>query len=444
VSRSAAVRAEVARIVADVATRGRSLDTALSIDPQATRQERGLIRALTYDSIRWYLRLDALLDRLLARPGQKLDPEVRALAIVGLCQLLYTDIPEHAAVAETVEAARLLDRARAAGLINAVLRRCQREHAQLGAQIDRDIAVRTAHPRWLVNALAADWGEQSQAILAANNQRPPFWLRVNRRRTSGQQYRNRLADSGIAVADSMFGDEALLLAEAMDVADLPGFAAGEVSIQDAAAQLGARVLAPRAGERVLDACAAPGGKTGHLLELQPELAQLVAVDVSSERLTRIADNLRRLGLSATLVAGDAGVPADWWDGRPFERILLDVPCSATGVIRRHPDIKLLRRSEDVAALASRQLQLLQALWALLAPGGRLVYASCSALQAETVAVVEAFMATGAQARDTTAAVFADVGAIQATAPARAGLRIAAGTAGMDGFYYACLEKTEGQ
>lgn len=443
-SRSAAVRAEVAKIVADVATRGRSLDTALSIDPQATRQERGLIRALTYDSIRWYLRLDALLERLLARPGQKLDPEVRALAIVGLCQLLYTDIPEHAAVAETVEAARLLDRARAAGLINAVLRRCQREHAQLGAQIDRDIAVRTAHPRWLVDALAADWGEQSQAILAANNLHPPFWLRVNRRRTSGQQYRNRLADSGIAVADSMFGEEALLLAEAMDVADLPGFAAGEVSIQDAAAQLGARLLAPRAGERVLDACAAPGGKTGHLLELQPELAQLVAVDVSSERLTRIADNLRRLGLSATLVAGDAGVPADWWDGRPFERILLDVPCSATGVIRRHPDIKLLRRPEDVAALASRQLQLLQALWALLAPGGRLVYASCSALQAETVAVVEAFMATGAQARDTTAAAFADVGAIQATAPARAGLRIAAGTAGMDGFYYACLEKTEGQ
>jgi 16S rRNA (cytosine967-C5)-methyltransferase len=444
VSRSAAVRAEAAKIVVDVAMRGRSLDAALSFDPQATRQERGLIRALAYDSIRWYLRLDALLERLLARPGQKLDPDVRAVAIVGLCQLLYTDIPAHAAVAETVEATRLLGRARAAGLINAVLRRCQREHAQLGAQIDRDVAVRTAHPRWLVDALAADWGEQSQAILAANNQRPPFWVRVNRRRTSGAQYRSRLAASGIAVADSMFGDEALLLADAMDVADLPGFAAGDVSIQDAAAQLGARLVAPRAGERVLDACAAPGGKTGHLLELQPELAQLLAVDVSSERLTRIADNLRRLGSSATLVAGDAGAPADWWDGRPFERILLDVPCSATGVIRRHPDIKLLRRSEDVAPLAARQLQLLQALWALLAPGGRLVYASCSALQAETVAVVEAFMATGVQARETTAAVLRDVGAIAATAPARAGLRIAAGTAGMDGFYYACLEKTEGQ
>jgi 16S rRNA (cytosine967-C5)-methyltransferase len=427
VSRSAAARADAARIVADVALRGRSLDAALVIDSRATRQERGLIRALAYDSIRWYLRLDALLERLLARPGQKLDPDVRALAIVGLCQLLYTEIPEHAAVTETVEAARHLGQARAAGLINALLRRCQREHQQLGAQIDRDEAVRTAHPRWLVDAIKADWGEQAEEILAANNQRPPFWVRVNRRRITGPQYRARLEASGLAVAASMYDDEALMLAEAMDVASLPGFAAGEVSIQDAAAQLGARLVEPRPGDRVLDACAAPGGKTGHLLELQPELAELVAVDVSPERLTRIADNLRRLQLSATLVAGDAGAPAGWWDGRPFERILLDVPCSATGVIRRHPDIKLLRRPEDVAALATKQLQMLHACWALLAPGGRLVYASCSALQAETVAVVAAFKATVAQARETTAAV-----------------RIGAGTAGMDGFYYACLEKTEGQ
>jgi 16S rRNA (cytosine967-C5)-methyltransferase len=427
VSRSAAVRAAAAKIVADVAMRGRSLDVALTIDPQATRQERGLLRALTYDSIRWYLRLDALLDRLLSRPGQKIEPDVRALAIVGLCQLLYTEIPAHAAVAETVEAARHLGHPRAAGLINAVLRRCQREHEQLGAQIDRDVAVRTAHPHWLVDALETEWGEQAEAILAANNQRPPFWVRVNRRRTTGAQYRARLAASGIAVASSMYDDEALLLADAVDVADLPGFVDGDVSIQDAAAQLGARLLAPEPGERILDACAAPGGKTGHLLELQPELAELVAVDVSSERLTRIADNLHRLGLSATLATGDATEPAGWWDGRPFQRILLDVPCSATGVIRRHPDIKLLRRSADIAPLAARQLQLLRAVWALLAPGGRLVYASCSALRAETVAVVEAFKATDAQARETTAAV-----------------RIAAGTAGMDGFYYACLEKPEGQ
>ena len=219
-----------------------------------------------------------------------------------------------------------------------------------------------------------------------------------------------------------------------------------MSVQDAAAQLGARLVAPRAGERVLDACAAPGGKTGHLLELQPELAQLVAVDVSSERLTRIADNLRDLGLSATLVAGDAGEPAAWWDGRPFERILLDVPCSATGVIRRHPDIKLLRRPEDVAALAARQLQLLHALWPLLAPGGRLVYASCSALQAETAAVIEAFMRPArrrARRHRRSHRAQRHVGMSDASAR-RAACASAAGTAGMDGFYYACLEKTEGQ
>jgi 16S rRNA (cytosine967-C5)-methyltransferase len=443
VSPSAQARADAARIVADVATRGRSLDVALVLDREVTRQERGLIRSLVYDSIRWYLRLDALLERLLARPGQKLDPEVHALAIVGLCQLLHTDIPAHAVVAETVNAARLLGRARAAGFMNAVLRRCQREHEQLCAQVDRDVAARTAHPRWLVDALAADWGEQSAAILAANNQRPPFWVRVNRLRANGSDYRARLAAHGVAVSDSQFADEALLLTEAMDVGDVPGFRDGEVSVQDGAAQLAARLLAARAGERVLDACAAPGGKTGHVLELQPELAELVAVDVSSERLARIADNLQRLRLSATIVAGDAAEPEAWWDGRPFERILLDVPCSATGVIRRHPDIKLLRRAEDIAALAAKQSQMLRALWPLLAPGGRLVYASCSALQAETAAVIEAFMAAGGPMRDVTAEAFAASGAVGLTASARAGQRIAAGTAGMDGFYYACLEKTKG-
>lgn len=443
-SQSAAVRADAARIVAEVAARGRSLDSALVLDRELTRQERGLIRSLAYDSIRWYLRLNALLERLLARPGQKLDPEVHALAIVGLCQLLHTDIPAHAVVAETVDAARLLGRARAAGFVNAVLRRCQREQEQLCAQIDRDIAVRAAHPRWLVDALAADWGQQCAAILAANNQRPPFWVRVNRRRVSAGQYRDRLAARAIAVTGSMFEDEALLLEEPMDVAELPGFREGEVSIQDAAAQLAARIVGPRAGERILDACAAPGGKTGHLLELQPELAQLVAVDVSSERLTRIADNLQRLGLSATLIAGDAAEPGSWWDGRPFDRILLDVPCSATGVIRRRPDIKLLRRPEDIAALAAKQSQLLRTLWPLLAPGGRLVYASCSALQAETMDVVEAFMATGAGSRDVTAGALNSIGASGLAAGMRTGRRIAAGTAGMDGFYYACMEKSKGQ
>ena len=458
---SAAVRARAARIIAEVAGRGRSLDVTLTFDASWSKQERGLLRSLCYDSIRWYIRLDTLLGRLLSRPGQVLDPEMRALAIVGLCQLLYTDIPAHAAVAETVAATRLLGQPRASGFINAILRRCQREQAQLLPQIDRDLAVRTAHPRWLVEKLRKDWHGRAGEILDANNRRPPFWIRVNRLRASPANYRKALQEKQIGVTASLFDGTALLLDEAMDVGDLPGFEQGWVSVQDAAAQLAAHLLDPQAGERVLDACAAPGGKTGHLLELAPELAALTAVDLSSERLGRVTQNLQRLGLSARLLAGDAAETESWWNGQCFHRILLDVPCSATGVIRRHPDIKLLRRSDDIAALAARQSRLLRSSWQLLVPGGRLLYASCSVLQAETSAVIAEFLAAEPTARDATNDRLQALGTllprflVDGTEPGVHGLRIApgtggnetaaagsdAGSAGMDGFYYAVLEKS---
>jgi 16S rRNA (cytosine967-C5)-methyltransferase len=439
-SASARARARAAKIVADVAANGRSLDACLTDDPQASAQERGLTRALCYDSIRWYIRLDALLSRLLSRPGQKLEPEVRALAIVGLCQLLHTDIPVHAAVAETVNAARVLGHARAAGLINALLRRAQREHLSLSPEIERDPSLRSAHPRWLVEQLRKDWGARSDAILAANNERPPFWIRVNRLRTRAPEYRQRIEAQGVSIAMSLFDDEALLLREPLDVRELPGFVDGEVSVQDAAAQLAAHLVDPQAGERVLDACAAPGGKTGHLLELAPKLDELVALDASAERLTRVAQNLDRLRLRATLKAADATEPKDWFDGRLFDRILIDAPCSGVGVIRRHPDIKLLRRASDIAPLAAKQLELLTRLWPLLAPGGRLVYACCSVLAAETTRVVEEFLGAHSSARDVTSACVAATGQVGSDAT---GLRIAAGTGGMDGFYYACIEKDKG-
>ncbi|HKE95244.1 MAG TPA: 16S rRNA (cytosine(967)-C(5))-methyltransferase RsmB [Povalibacter sp.] len=449
-SRSAAVRARAARIVAQVASDGRSLDALLAADRSDSVQERGLLRSLCYDSIRWYLRLDALLARLLARPNQELAPELRALCIVGLCQLLYSDVPAHAAVDETVNATRLLKQPRAAGLVNAVLRRCQREAGPLGAVIDRDPAIRTAHPAWLVRALATDWGTRAQDLLVANNERPPFWLRVNRRRGDGGAYRRQLEAAGLEVIASRFDQYALLLNRAVDVHDLPGFDAGLVSIQDAAAQLAAFLLAPQPGHRVLDACAAPGGKTCHLLELQPSVQELIALDVSKERLVRVDENLRRLDLHATVVAADAGQPQDWWDGRAFDRILLDVPCSATGVIRRHPDIKLLRRAEDIPALAARQAELLARVWPLLKPGGRLLYASCSVLRAETSDVVRAFLETTSQARDVTADMLHRSGMDDhglpkqgPDDPAGPGRAIGTGTAGMDGFYYACIEKIEG-
>jgi 16S rRNA (cytosine967-C5)-methyltransferase len=441
VSASAAVRARAAKIVAEVVERGRSLDAVLSAESTSNKQERGLLRSLSYDSIRWYVRLDALLTSLLSRPNQSIEPEIRALVIVGLCQLIYTDIPAHAAVAETVAATRVLKQPRASGLVNAILRRCQREQAQLLPKIDRDLAVRTAHPRWLVEKLRKDWGDRANDILDANNQRPPFWIRVNRARVTPANYREQLQAQQIGVLASAFDDTALLLDRAMDVGDLPGFAEGLVSVQDAAAQLAGHLMNPQAGERILDACAAPGGKTGHLLELAPELAALTAVDVSPERLTRVSQNLQRLQITAQVLAADAAEPAKWWDGKPFHRILLDVPCSATGVIRRHPDIKLLRRSDDIAALAARQSQLLRALWPLLLPGGRLLYASCSALQAETTAVIDDFLRDEPSARDVTGErvqALPPVG--EGTRAGAHGLRIAAGSAGMDGFYYALLEK----
>lgn len=439
-SRSAWVRAQAAHVLTAVLEHGRSLDLALDAIGELNVQERGLLASLSYDSVRWYVRLEAVLRLLLAHPTKKLAPEIRALGIVGLCQLLHSGIPVHAAVAETVSAARVLGQPRAAGLINALLRRCLREREALLAQVDQDPAAHAAHPRWLYDALQADWRERAPQVFDANNQRPPFWIRVNVRQASGEQYRRRLDEAGIAVTTALFNDEALCLASALEVGDLPGFTSGAVSIQDAAAQLAARLLSVRPGDRVLDACAAPGGKTCHILELQPELDQLVAVDVSAERMTRVADNLRRLGLRATLQVADVSEIERWWDGRAFQRILLDVPCSATGVIRRHPDIKLLRRPEDPPALAERQLRLLQAVWRALAPGGLLVYASCSALRVETTAVVETFLAGEPTAQDVTAAACRGIGLPVAT---EVGLRIAAGTANMDGFYYACLQKAHG-
>ncbi len=272
---------------------------------------------------------------------------------------------------------------------------------------------------------------------------------MNRLRVTPAKYREQLQASQIGVVASMFEDTALLLDRAMDVSELPGFDQGLVSVQDAAAQLAGHLLAPQRGEHILDACAAPGGKTGHLLELENELGALTAVDVSPERLIRVTQNLQRLFAQtpARVLAGDAAEPASWWDGKPFQRILLDVPCSATGVIRRHPDIKLLRRSDDIAALAARQSRLSRTSWPLLQPGGRLLYASCSALQAETTAVIDDFLRTEPGARDVTEHRLQELPGLPSELQAARGrsgahgLRIAAGSAGMDGFYYALLEKS---
>ena len=433
----AQIRAAAARLVAGVLRDGRSLDDLLAADPDEG-SARGLKRSLVYGTLRWHFRLDALLRRLADRSPDGMPPTLRALIEVGLFQLLSGETAPHAAVAETVNAARELGHPRAAGFVNAVLRRFQRDGDALLAAVDADLAVRTAHPRWFVERLLRERPDDAVAILEANNEHPPMWLRVNRRQWTVEECAAELRAGGWQVEAHALAPDALHIEPAADVRTLPGFADGKLSVQDAAAQLAVELLAPCAGERILDACAAPGGKTCHVLERLGGRCDLTALDMSEARLERVRDSLARLGLQAEVRAGDAGSPADWWDGRPYDRILLDVPCSATGVIRRHPDIKVLRRAGDIPALARRQAQLLRSAWGLVAPGGTLLYTSCSVLREENEAVVEGFLAATPGAVDRTT---------EATRhwPARPagsspGYFVRPGEAGMDGFYYACVTR----
>jgi 16S rRNA (cytosine967-C5)-methyltransferase len=320
-----------------------------------------------------------------------------------------------------------------------------REREILLTRGDADPAVRTAHPGWLVAALAAAWPEHLSRILEANNGHPPMVLRLNTRRRTTAEYLSDLVAAGLqgSLMDGIaagFGSAAVALERPVSVGSLPGFREGWVSVQDAGAQPAPVLLDAKPGMRVLDACAAPGSKTSHLLEAAVGPLEVTAVDIDASRLGRIAENLDRLGLAARLVAADVRDPSAFWDGRPFERILVDAPCSGTGVIRRHPDIKLLRRAEDVAAFARTQLEILRAAFQMLAPGGRLVYATCSILPAENQAVAARFLEEQPQA------VPAPVPRAESLAPggiaAGVGTQLlCGGAAGSDGFYYACLEKT---
>lgn len=431
------IRASAAALVSQVVDRGRPLDELLAGDADQG-SARGLKRSLCYGTLRWHFRLLEVLRRVCERPPEQLAPDLRALLEVGLFQLLSGEVAAHAAVAETVSAARELGHARAAGFVNAVLRRFQRERDALLAGVDASLALRTAHPAWLVEALQRDRPGAVVAILEANNAHPPMWLRVNRARATVTGYSAELESAGWAVQRHSLATDALLIAPATDVRSLPGFLDGRVSVQDAAAQLAVEVLAAQPGERILDACAAPGGKTCHLLERLAGAVEVAALDVSEARLERVRENLERLGLAARVVAGDLCQPAAWWDGRPFDRILLDVPCSATGVIRRHPDIKLLRRARDIPALGRRQATMLRAAWGMLAAGGTLLYTSCSVLRAENEAVVAAFLAEATDAVDRTAEATRDWP--PRPAGAGPGYQVLPGEADMDGFFYACLRK----
>ncbi len=436
---AALIRAAAARAVVAVAADGRRLEAAIA-GAARDQPSRPAIQSLAFGTVRWFFELEACLARLSSRPDVPPEHEVRALALVGLYQLAHGATPEHAAVSETVEAARELGRVRAAGFVNALLRRFQRERAAVLAAVHRVREARLAHPEWLLAAFERDWPAEWESIAAAGNCEPPMWLRVNGLRTSRDAYRARLDAAGISSQPSGFAPQALRLDKPMDVGSLPGFADGDVSVQDAAAQLAASFVGAGRGMRVLDACAAPGGKACHLLEMTPDLNSLVALDIDAARATRIRSNLARQGLTAEVVVGDALDPAPWWNGRPFDRILLDVPCSGTGVIRRHPDIKILRRPDDIRRFATNQSSLLAASFALLAPGGRLVYSSCSVLAAENAQVVAGFLDREPAAADVTESARLLLPGVLPGRHAGPGWALPSGSADADGFYYACLEK----
>ena len=371
---------------------GRSLTDLIARVPADARPG---VQALAFHAMRWLGSAGEL--RAIVAPKAP-PPKVDALLVTALALLWPTGEPapyeDHTLVDQAVTAARQRTPA-AASFVNAVLRRFVRERDALVAQARRRPLGAWNHPQWWIERVRHDWPAQWQTLLEAANRRPPFTLRVNRRRGSGAAYLQRLAAQGRAATlldDPALGGQAIVLHEPCAVGQLPGFAEGEVSVQDAAAQLAAPLLVGAglpAGARVLDACAAPGGKTAHLLELAD--LDLLALDSDPVRLARVQENLNRLRLNATLKAADARDTAAWWDGRPFDAILLDAPCSASGIVRRHPDVRWLRRPDDIAALARVQRELLDALWPLLAPGGRLVYATCSLFKAEGSEQVDAFL-----------------------------------------------------
>jgi 16S rRNA (cytosine967-C5)-methyltransferase len=399
--------------------------------PQLPENDRGLCQQLCYGVLRWQPQLQALSEQLLKKPFKNKDLDIAALILCGLYQLRAMRVPEHAAISETVNASKTLGKSWASGLINATLRNYQRQQQQLNAITEESDTAKYAHPEWLVNRFKHNWPEQWQSALNANNQQAPMMLRVNKQHYSRDEYLALLAESNIQASEIKACSQGVILNQACDVYELPGFVDGAVSVQDGAAQLVAELLQLQAGQHILDACAAPGGKTGHILELAGD-SQVTALDIDEQRLQQIEQNLDRLKLSAKLIAVDASKPTEWWDQQKFDRILIDAPCSGTGVIRRHPDIKQLRRERDIRNLAIQQRELLEQLWPLLKPDGLLVYTTCSALKEENEYQIRDFLQQHAEAEEF----------IPENAPATRrpfGYQRLPGDDQLDGFYYACIQ-----
>ncbi|CCO46868.1 Ribosomal RNA small subunit methyltransferase B [Vibrio nigripulchritudo SOn1] len=422
------VRAEAANVLYLVVDKGHSLSTALPAAQQNIRsRDHALLQEICYGALRYLPRLETIANNLMDKPLKGKQRVFHHLILVGIYQLSFMRIPAHAAVGETVEGTKALKGPRLRGLINAVLRNYQRNQEELDQAAVSHNAGKYAHPSWLLKLLQDAYPEQWETIIEANNQKAPMWLRVNHQHHSRDEYLELLKNENIDASAHSEVEDAIKLASPKDVASLPGFEKGWVSVQDAAAQLSFNYLKPKDGELILDCCAAPGGKTAHILERTTN-SDVVAIDCDENRLMRVHENLKRLNLQAKVVCGDARNPQEWWQGEQFDRILLDAPCSATGVIRRHPDIKWLRRADDIEALAELQSEILDAMWQQLKPGGTLVYATCSITPQENKHQVVQFL----ERTDSAQLVGSELD--------NPGRQILPGEEDMDGFYYAVLTK----
>ncbi|HIO92138.1 MAG TPA: 16S rRNA (cytosine(967)-C(5))-methyltransferase RsmB [Leucothrix mucor] len=422
-------RVIASKILRSVIYKGESLSQLLVNSEDASDP---LVRDLCFGSLRWHERISALLNELLAKPLKNKDKDVECLLRVGFYQIIYQQTPDHAAVNETVSAVKGLKKPWAKKFVNGVLRGFLRKKDALLQQVDEQDTARYAFPAWLLGKIKKSWPDDWQSILEASNTRAPMVLRVNLLQQSRKVYHQQLLAAGFNATLSDVCDTAIVLDSPINVYELPNFSQGAVSVQDTAAQLAAGLLDLKSGMHVLDACAAPGGKTGHILENCQGLT-VVAVDNSASRLVRVEENLERLSLQATLLTADAGDVDSWAKDLMFDRILLDAPCSATGVIRRHPDIKCLRRPDDIAGLQQQQKSLLTKLWSKLKPNGKLLYATCSILPQENEKQIADFVE---QREDV------EVQEIEATwgRAVQYGRQILSGESAMDGFYYALLVK----
>lgn len=435
-ARQPSPRLVAARAVQLVADKGLNSDRALvdaGLAGLTDPRNASFAKSICLGTLRWYHQLDALLSMLLDKPLPRKNRDLHFLLLTALFQLSKTDIARHGVVSETVSLVNVIKKKWARGLLNAVLRNYLRQADELENRIGNSAVANSSHPEWLLKTLQKSWPHDWQEITAENNKQAPMSLRVNCQKNSRDEYLELLKLANINCSSSAVVTSGITLGTPCPVEKLPGFNDGRVSIQDIAPQLAASLLDIKSGQHVLDACAAPGGKTAHIIESTAGKLELTALELDPQRLQRIYQNMQRLGFEIEVLEGDASMPDAWWQGQQFDRILLDAPCSGTGVIRRHPDIKLLRRNSDIERLAGQQLQILLGLWPLLKSGGKLLYATCSILPQENEVIIEKFLAQ----EDTAIELNIDVHYGQSR---QHGIQILPGDHNMDGFFYACLQK----